>query len=213
MPDFPTAYDFPPTMFYGDVRLSVRDGDIALFRNKGPIANTGSGDWTHCGLCHWNRDPNGRQISLYVVQFREWRGCVSVPLSREVRRQPGRIDLFRPTCSQTVAYTAQELLCRQQGISYGWWTIAQDFFMRLTLLRLLTGWTPDRNNPMLSAWLDEKDCSQGVVFALRTAAGEGSKWDIIPHKSDKSAVPSDLAFTGSTNQYAQGLVIEQGVAA
>ncbi len=194
---------------YWLVRPLVLDGDIALWRddaNESAISRTDRGPWTHAGMCHWNRDKIGRARSLYIVQFREWRGCISVPFSREVRRAPGRIDLFRPTCDPHTAWTAQELLCRQQGISYGWGTIAQALFMRMSLLRLVTGWTPDKNNQFLSAWYDDKDCSQGVTFALRLATPKDSKWEILPNRSDKSATPSDLGCTPAAPQWVRGVV-------
>lgn len=209
MPVSATYHDLAPTTLYHRVRDSIVDGDIALFRNGGAIERTGYGYWTHAGLIHWNRDRLGRRTSVYIVQFREWRGCIQVALSEEVRRQPGSIDIFRPTCDPDIAWYAQELLSRQLGKHYSLRAILQALAMRLSLVRLVTGWKPDAGNPMLSAWDDPKDCSQGAVFALRLATPKAVDWDIIPNKPDKSAVPSDLAFTGSTKAIARGLVLEQ----
>ena len=74
---------------YHDIRSTIADGDLLLFRRRGLISVYGRGIHSHAAKAIWWRE------SLFCCEVREWYGGRAVLLSREVKRRPGRIDLFR----------------------------------------------------------------------------------------------------------------------
>lgn len=190
---------------YRQVREEIRDGDVALFRNGGPIAKV-SGDWTHVALCKWLRDEEGNPTTLMLAESREWHGGRMVTLSNEVTKFPGKIDIFRPECCGATAFMATEYACRQAGKPYGWYSILLAVLQRFVILRLLKILRFKLSNTRLSSWSSPKHCSQLVTWCYRKTARERrSTFDLVPHLGDRFVEPTNLANSGSIRRLFTGL--------
>jgi hypothetical protein len=185
-----------PTTTYADVRRLIRDGDNALFRNGGAIAATQVGDYTHVGKFRWLRDTRGKATVLMIGECREFFGGRIVTASSQIRKYPGRIDVYRPKCSQECAAKSADLVCRQAGHQYGWRSVLLALWLRCNLLRLIArlfgAGKIDTSDTTLSTWDDSKHCSQTVGWAERIA-GKGEDFDPCPKVGDRFIQPIDLA--------------------
>lgn len=166
------------TTHYQAIRHELRDGDVLLYANGGLLGRLYK--YTHAELVKINRDSCGDRTSVSCTGFREFQGARTLSLSSQVRRFPGRIDVYRPTCTTREAWVAAELLARQAGKRYSWWSIAVAFLWHCTLIRFLTGWKPgpDDSCERPSKWAAAKVCSSSVVWAFRTMLGKErvSEW-------------------------------------
>jgi len=168
---------------YQGVRLNIRDGDIAGFRNGGVVELAGC--WTHIAMCLWVKQ------TLMLAECREWHGGRMVTLSSQVTRCPGRIDIFQPSCERNVAAYAAELVARQAGHDYGWGSIRIAALKRLFFLGRRTRMACRDTTP--SKWSDPKHCSQTVVWAFRkTAKRAGSDYFPCEGMADKCVEPTPL---------------------
>lgn len=199
-----------PTTEYHAVRDWLKDGDVAAFNGGGLLGRLYK--FTHCEVVKWNRDRSGYPKSLMLCGFREFQGARMVTLSSQVRKYPGRISIFRPRCDSHTAWSAAELLARQSGKRYSWWTIAVAFLWHLTLIRFLTGWKPgpDDANQEPNKWSAAKVCSSGVVWAFRAALGKRriSEWP-CRHLPTWRVKPQDIAEDSAFFELLyEGLVLE-----
>ncbi len=187
---------------YRECRLDIRDGDDALFRNGGLIAATGQGPWTHAAKCFWFGN------TLLLAEVREWYGGRCVTLSSQVKKYPGRIDIFRPKCRADTAKFSAELLCRLAGHEYGWANIWRLGFSRLPLLRLLSGWRPKTWDMKPTPFGEPMICSQAVIWCERAAGQTDSPTKFLPcpHKGDRWVTPDDIGFSGDHELKFEGLM-------
>lgn len=167
---------------YGEARGAIADGDLLLWRGRGLIAIAGRGPWCHAELASW---WNGDLFSLGMVRCG---GGRAVLLSNLVRRQPGRIDVFRarrdrwPEWRPGLAVRAMRRLCGRQYGSWGLWRAAM---LHLPVVRWFARPATDDeaengSGPMF--------CSQAVAYACRTAGV-----DPVPGLADRITEPADLA--------------------
>lgn len=180
-----------PTTTYSDVRRLIRTGDNAMFRNGGLIGATQVDPYTHVGKFVWLRDTRGKQTVLMISEVKEFLGGRIVTASSQIGKYPGRIDVFRPKCSQECAAKSADLVCRQAGHQYGWRSVGLALMFRMNLVRLLTNWQPDTTATTPSQWSDPKHCSQTVGWAERIA-GKGEGFDPCPRRGDRFIEPNDL---------------------
>ena len=163
---------------YKSIREHLRDGDIALFRGRGVLGRLYK--YTHVEVVKWNRDMCGAPKSVMLAGFREFQGARMVTLSSQVRKYPGRIDIYRPRCDADTRWWAAELMARQSGKKYSWWTIAIAFLWHCTLLRAITGWKPgpDDSDIEPDKWSAWKVCSSSAVWVFRRWMGKRriSEW-------------------------------------
>lgn len=176
------------TTVYGDIRHHVRDGDLALMRNGPPVAWF-SGPYTHAAKCLWLRTDKGQRNTLMLCESREFVGGRIVTLSSQVRKFPGRIDLFRPKCPEDVAAFSAILTARQAGHRYGYRDLLRAALKRIPgSARLLLA------TRRVSSWYEPKDCSHSIawseVYAARTHDVE---FDPVPGKQPRDVEPVDLA--------------------
>lgn len=193
------------TTRYDAIRRQIRDGDVGLLRNGGVIARI-SGKQTHAFKCKWNRDTHGAPSSLMVAESREWVGCRMIALRQIVADYPGRVDIYRPTCSAEVAWTSAELVARQAGHKYGWGTIGRLTLEHMIGARLLFGPTLDENDKLQSGWYTSKVCSQIIANADRMA-GKPNNWDPFPGVPDCRVEPMFFAHTPAYDLFCEGLVL------
>src|SRR5690606_14813580 len=170
-----------------DARRHLQDGDLLLFRGRGLIARfirtAGRSSYTHAAMVAW---CHGLCMCL---EMREFRGGRAVTLESQVRRFPGRIDLysvrrvFQASYDRLGATRAMMLQCGEQ---YSYAGILSAAMAHLPVVRLLCKPdTDDANDPGgLPAF-----CSQAVANAARLGGGI----DPVPNASDQITEPGDLA--------------------
>lgn len=184
------------TTAYSDVRRLIRDGDNAMFRNGGAIAATQVGDYTHVGKFRWLRDTRGKATVLMIAECREFFGGRIVTASSQIKKYPGRIDVYRPKCSQGCAAESADIVCRQAGHQYGWRSVLLALWLRCNLLRLIArlfGFGKlDTTDMTPSQWGAPKHCSQTVGWAERIS-GKVEGFDPCPKVGDRFIQPIDLA--------------------
>lgn len=168
---------------YGDVRQTIRDGDLLLFRRHSLIALAGRGVHSHAAkAAWWGRD-------LFCLEVREFCGGRAVTLSSQVRKFPGRIDVFEvapenrwPEYDRAGATEFMRRLC---GCPYGYVGVALAGLLHLPVVRWfaradLADRSFDRRPPF---------CSQACAMADRIGGGV----DPVPLLADRITEPADLA--------------------
>jgi hypothetical protein len=168
---------------YQDVRHLIRDADTLLYRRSGLIALAGRGAHSHAAKAAWWHDD------LFCLEVREWVGGRAVTLSSQVRRFPGRIDVF-----ETNAYGrwpnydcggAARYMRRLTGCEYGWLNLLVAATLHLPVVRLIA--KPNLDDQSISRW--PPFCSHAVAAADRLGGGV----DPVRHFADQMVEPSDLA--------------------
>jgi hypothetical protein len=168
---------------YADARASIRDADLLLFRRRGLISIAGRGDYSHAAKAAWWGDD------LFCVEVRELKGGRAVMLSSQVRRYPGRIDLFEVNpgnlCPAYDRDAAARTMRRLAGCDYGYWNLLKAAALHLALVRLL-----------VPADVDDAECDASPPFcsqAVSMADRMGGAVDPVLNLPDRLTEPSDLA--------------------
>lgn len=179
----------------GEARAQIRDADLLLFRRRGLIAIAGRGEHSHAAKAAWWDDE------LMCLEVREWHGGRAVTLASQVRRYPGRIDVFgaNPTIAKREHVLDRDhqrwpgfdrsrsthILRRLAGSDYGYAAVLAAAALHLPVVRLLV--RPDTND----AAIDRRPpfCSQACAMADRLGGGV----DPTPHLADRLTEPADLA--------------------
>jgi len=168
---------------YRQVRRSIRDGDLLLFRRRGPIAVAGRGEHCHAAKAAWWGDD------LFLLEVLQLTGGRAVTLSSQVKGWPGQWDVYQtnpddrwPRYDRAGATRFMRRLC---GCDYGYRGLAAAALLHLPLVR----W-------FLRAEVDDKAidrrppfCSQACVMADRLGGGV----DPVKHLADRLTEPADLA--------------------
>jgi hypothetical protein len=166
-----------------DARRTISDGDLLLFRRPSLIAAAGRGVHSHAAKAAWWGDD------LFCLEVREWHGGRAVTLESQVRRRPGRIDLFRANpCSRWPEYDrtrATIMMRRLAGCDYGYTAVLAAAMLHLPFIRIavraeIEDDAIDRRPPF---------CSQACAMVDRIAGGV----DPVPHLADRLTEPADLA--------------------
>ncbi len=170
------------------VRAELYDGDLLLFRRRrctigSAIAIAGRGVHSHAAkVAWWGSEP-------FCCEVREWVGGRAVTLASQVRRYPGRIDVFRtnpgnrwPEYDRIASIRAMRRLA---GCDYGYLSVLQAALLHLPIVRVVVRPSTeddscDRRPPF---------CSQAVAMVDRIAGGV----DPVPHLADRLTEPCDLA--------------------
>jgi len=204
---------------YSRIRHHIKESDVLLFRGTGFaswfIRKAGEGDYSHVGLASWRENDFG-QNRLDIVEFREGNPFKLIiggdaghgrhlTLSSQVKKFSGQIDVFRPvaTCAYDVYDEDTNLVYKvtrsldgkritnamraMEGTPYGWKQILGFCKYNMLGLRLLYNTSrkmldddyPSQNFPV---------CSTSVAMLFRE-----HYFDLVPHRSDASTEPSDLA--------------------
>ena len=174
----------PPILVdYNDTRQQIADGDLLLYRRRGLISQAGRGEHCHAAMAAWWADD------LFCIETRALRGGRAVTLSSQVRRYPGRIDVYEANpenlCPQYDAAAAVRFMRRLAGCDYGWLNLLAAALLHLPLVRLFVCVQTD--DQAINAW--PPFCSQAVAMADRL----GGHVDPVPHLADRLTEPADLA--------------------
>lgn len=161
----------------------ISDGDLLLYRRRGVIAAAGRGEYSHAALAGWWGD------TLCCLEVRAGYGGRVVTLASQVRRYPGRIDVYQADPEHRWPHfdRAQTVQCMLQyaGENYGFGGLLRVAAYHLPILRLLVRPKTDDDAPALEAPF----CSQACVTATRLGGGV----DPVPQLADEVTEPADLA--------------------
>jgi len=175
---------------YSEVRGLIRDGDLLLFRGRGFVSRVigvaGRSSYSHAGVACWWHDD------LFLLEVQRTGGR-AVLLSRQVKRHPGRWDVFGGkdmTEMSTDAFAGASARFMRQlcGCPYGFVGLATAALLHLPFVRCfvqpgMDDSARDRRPPF---------CSQAVAMAYRIGGGI----DPVPRLADKLTEPGDLARSG-----------------
>lgn len=167
-------------------QFEIADGDLLLFRSGGLVASlirrAGRSDYSHAGRAAWWGDD------LFCCELRGLTGGRAVTLASQVRRFPGRIDVYEtnpanrwPHYDRSVAVRYHRLLA---GSDYGWASIFAAATLHLPVVRLLV--RPELNDRHEST--RPPYCSQACAAADRLGGV-----DPVPQLADRLTEPGDLA--------------------
>jgi hypothetical protein len=166
-----------------DARPRIADGDLLLFRRRSPLAIAGRGVHSHAAKAAWWGED------LFCLEIREWHGGRAVTLESQVRRRPGRIDLYRTNPEnrwpEYDPARATRFLRRLAGCEYGYAAVLAAALLHLPVVRWavpaeVDDEAVDRRPPF---------CSQACAWADRVGGGV----DPVPHLADRLTEPADLA--------------------
>jgi hypothetical protein len=170
-------------VLFGDARKVISDGDLLLFRRRSVIAIAGRGTHSHAAKAAWWGDE------LFCLEVREWHGGRAVTLESQVRRRPGRIDLYRANPNnrwpEYDRARSTMLMRRLAGCDYGYTSVLAAAMLHLPLVRMavradVEDDAIDRRPPF---------CSQACAMVDRLGGGV----DPVPHLADRLTEPADLA--------------------
>jgi hypothetical protein len=170
-----------------EVAAQIWHGDLLLFRGTGVIArligSAGRSRYTHAARALWWGDR------LFCCEVRELKGGRAVTLESQVRRYPGRIDVFAVNPdNRWPDYNRQgaaRIMQQLAGCDYGYGGVLQAALLHLPLWRLLV--RPemvDDQTPQRPPF-----CSQACAMADRIGGGV----DPVPHLADRITEPADLS--------------------
>lgn len=168
---------------YRQARHRVADGDLLLFRRRGLISIAGRGEHSHAAKAAWWDED------LFCLEIREWHGGRAVTLSSQVRKYPGRIDVYqanpRNRWPEYDRASATRAMRRMAGCGYGYAGVLTASLLHLPGVRLLAradlrDTVRDRRPPF---------CSQACAMSDRIGGGV----DPVAHLADRMTLPADLA--------------------
>lgn len=168
---------------YNQARPRIADGDLLLFRRRGLISVAGRGDHSHAAKAAW------WDGDLFCLEVRELVGGRAVTLSSQVKRRPGKIDVYETNPDgRWPEYNrpgATRFMRRLAGCQYGWINLFGAALLHLPWIRLLL----KANTNDQAAERRPPFCSQAVAMAERIGGGV----DPVPHLADRLTEPADLA--------------------
>jgi hypothetical protein len=168
---------------YADVRRQIRDADLLLYRRPGLIAMAGRGEHCHAAkTAWWDGD-------LFCLETRVLVGGRAVTLSSQVRRYPGRIDVYEANPDgrwpEYDRKGAVGVMRRLAGGDYGYAGLLGAALLHLPGVRLLV--RPDLDDQARGR--RPPFCSQACALADRVGGGV----DPVCHLADRLTEPADLA--------------------
>jgi hypothetical protein len=168
---------------FAEARQKIHDGDLLLFRRRGPISIAGRGEHCHAAKAAW------WDGDLFCLEVLEWHGGRAVTLASQVEQYPGRYDVFQANPrSRWHDYDragAVRFMRRLCGCNYGYTGLITASFLHLPIVRWFV--RPNMNDIAI----DRRPpfCSQACAMADRIGGGV----DPVPHLADRLTEPADLA--------------------
>ena len=168
---------------YLEAREQIRDGDLLLFRGGGLISRFGRGIHNHAARAAWWGED------LLCLEVLQRVGGRAVTLSSQVRRWPGRYDVYEtnpenrwPHYDRAAAVRFMRRLC---GCDYGYGGVAAAALLHLPVVRCFIRADVDDRG------IDRRPpfCSHACAMADRLGGGV----DPVPHLADRLTEPADLA--------------------
>jgi hypothetical protein len=167
---------------YGEACHLIRDGDLLLFRRHGWIAALGRGEHSHAAKAAWWDED------LFCLEVRAWHGGRAVTLASQVRRYPGRIDVFQVNPEdrwpQYDRRGAVRFMRRLAGCNYGYGGVLLVGLRHLPVARWFVRADVEDLAPNRPPF-----CSHACALADRLGGGV----DPVPFLADRLTEPADLA--------------------
>src|SRR3954467_1668988 len=117
-----------------EARSRISAADLLLFRRHNPISIAGRGTHSHAAKASW------WEGDLFCVEVREWHGGRAVTLDSQVKKFPGRIDVYHtnpanrwPEYDRTRATT---MMRRLAGCDYGYAAVLAAAMLHLPVIRM-----------------------------------------------------------------------------
>jgi hypothetical protein len=175
---------------FARAKQEIEDGDVLLWRPTNALglaiaAVTGS-QYSHAAMAAWlpeRRCIDGQSVrgNLMSLEMLPFRGGRMGNLEKQVRRWPGRCDVYRPRGSYN-NHEAMAQMIRLVQQDYGW--IDYGCVVLHRYLGLPTVDLENSDDPEVP-----RDCSAGVAWACRT----GGDKEVYRGDRDADIVPGDLA--------------------
>lgn len=174
------------------VRLSecasqIWNGDLLLFRGSGLLARligtAGRSPYTHAARAIWWGD------TLFCCEVRELKGGRAVTLASQVRKFPGRIDVFATNPDNRWAeydrHGAIQHMLQLTGCDYGYRGLLEAALLHVPLWRVFMRPATEDSHVVKRPPF----CSEACAMADRI----GGHVDPVPHLADRITEPADLA--------------------
>lgn len=187
----------PTKRFYRDVRDSICDSDLLLFRRpKGRfswisrlITVGGRSQYSHAAKAIWWRAENSDYDTLLCAEVREWHGGRAVTLSSQIEKFPGLIDVYKPNsgdrwCEYDPDGAAAYML-RLAGQPYGYAAVLNAALLHLPPFCFCV--SPTFNDDARDG--QPEFCSEACASSDRIGGGV----DPVPNLEDRLTEPGDLA--------------------
>ena len=165
----------------------IRDGDLLLFRGTGFFSHlirvAGRSDYSHAAKAvRWGD-------TIFCCEVRELKGGRAVTLESQVRRYPGRIDVFETNPGgrwrEYDRAGSVRFMRRLAGCDYGYFGVLKAALRHLPLWRFLI--RPDMEDQKITS--RPPFCSEACALADRLGGGV----DPVPQLADRVTEPADLA--------------------
>jgi len=170
-------------VLYGDVRDQIRDADLLLFRRRSLISVAGRGEHSHAAKAAW-WGPD-----LFLLETRALTGNRAVTLSSQVRRYPGRIDVYQVNPDdrwpEYDRAGATRFMRRLAGMDYGYVGLFVAALYHVPFVRLLV--RPEMDDKAVDS--RPPFCSHACAMSDRLGGGI----DPVPRLADRFTEPADLA--------------------
>lgn len=172
---------------YSEVRSEIRSGDCLLYKRQWwkphhwAISWADKSDRVHCSMAIWARN------CLMIGETNGGCGARVVTLSSQVKKCPGRIDVYRPRIDHDAFRNdiAADVVFRFAGQPYGWLAILLTAIFCLPGLRRFL--RPPSDDGWFARWLLPY-CS-----ALYSWGDRKGGFDPCPGLADDWTTPGDLA--------------------
>lgn len=181
-------------MSYAELRDSIKDGDVLLFRGaksriSAIIRWATRSSYSHAALALWVDDR------LMVAESREFRGCRLVPASRAVEGAVVEVCRLDPRHESDLdrAAVRKEALSRL-GEPYGWRSILRTAVGKLPLVAFFKARRSIGLGNKAYSEDDMHDAGQSVVCSTYVAlCYRAGGIDLVPNLADRDTTPGDLA--------------------
>ncbi|GAG13365.1 unnamed protein product [marine sediment metagenome] len=173
----------PKIVRYREARSLIADGDLLLYRRRSLISIAGRGRHSHAAKAAW------WEGDLFCLEIRGLIGGRAVTLSSQVRRCPGRIDVYGANPDgrwpQYDRAGASRFMRRLAGCDYGYRGLISAALLHLPVVR----WFVRANMDDEAADRRPPFCSHACAMADRVGGGV----DPVKHLADRLTEPADLA--------------------
>lgn len=188
-------------------KLLLQEGDVLLYRGKGIISRfiqkLSKGKYSHVAIA--SKDIFGE---WEAVQFREFKGGISIRLENDIKHNKSVIDVYRPVPKFTTIYFNPETKKIEQktlifdgskvtrcmrnmtGLPYGYNRI---YFLWKYYTRIWKDWTDISTDDSV------KDAVYPVCSTASTHCFNKNGYDLLKNRSDEYMAPSDVALSPRLN--------------
>jgi hypothetical protein len=189
----------PARVRFAEAEPKIRDGDLLLFRRLPRFMSWGIG---MVGLSDYSHAEMAIHLEgvLCSVGMDEQDGGRAVGLAKLVRWSPGRIDVYRVTCTKDRAGHAADQMAKMLDQDYDHRSIRRLGILFAPLLRWIVSASPRFMRRVFrddaNGNIGPKHCSGSIAWAYRT----GPEIDFIRGRADWATLPADLARSPLTTR-------------